>query len=148
MKLFPGIHLLFAVTGFLLFVVSEVLRFSALDINFHDTYFVVSHWHISMAVFFVFSIFTFIYYAFAKMFRPLGKGLGYFHYVLSTFGITLFLVLPSFMKGISKRFIPDEHGISSIELLNLFITITALLFILAQLLFFINIGMTIFKKKA
>ncbi|HET6990527.1 MAG TPA: cbb3-type cytochrome c oxidase subunit I [Bacteroidia bacterium] len=147
MKIFPGIHLVFGLTGLLIFIPIEIMRHSAFDFNIHDTYFVVSSWHVSMAVFFIFQFFAFIYYGFAKMFRPLGKKLAGLHYGLTTLTIVLFFILPYLMNGLPRRITPEDGMMNSMKTINLLITINALLFVSAQLLFFINVGITIFKKR-
>ena len=58
-----------------------VLGDSALDINIHDTYFVVAHFHLVMGVSAIFGMYAGIYHWFPKMYgRMMNKTLGYWHF--------------------------------------------------------------------
>lgn len=58
-----------------------ILGDSALDINVHDTYFVVAHFHIVMGLSAIFGLFAGVYHWFPKMFgRRMNKSLGYLHF--------------------------------------------------------------------
>ena len=58
-----------------------ILGDSALDINLHDTYFVVAHFHIVMGSSAIFGMFAGVYHWFPRMFgRMMNKGLGYLHF--------------------------------------------------------------------
>jgi cytochrome c oxidase subunit 1 len=60
---------------------------SAIDIYFHDTYFVVGHFHIIMGVASVFGIFAATFYWFPKMFgRHLSESLGKAHFYATFLG--------------------------------------------------------------
>lgn len=61
-----------------------VLGDSALDINVHDTYFVIAHFHLVMGVSAIFGMFAGVYHWFPKMYgRMMNKTLGYWHFWLS-----------------------------------------------------------------
>jgi cytochrome c oxidase subunit 1 len=61
-----------------------VLADSALDINVHDTYFVVAHFHIVMGMSAIFGMLAGIYHWFPKMFgRMMNSKLGYVHFWLT-----------------------------------------------------------------
>jgi cytochrome c oxidase subunit 1 len=58
-----------------------ILGDSALDINVHDTYFVVAHFHIVMGLSAIFGLFAGVYHWFPKMFgRRMNKNLGFVHF--------------------------------------------------------------------
>ncbi len=58
-----------------------ILGDSALDINVHDTYFVVAHFHIVMGLSAIFGLFAGVYHWFPKMYgRRMNKNLGYVHF--------------------------------------------------------------------
>src|ERR1044072_160227 len=148
MRKFSGIHLVFGLTGLLIFIVREICRLSPVNINIHDTYFVVPSYHISLVVFFIFQFFAFAYYGFGKLNRPLEKRLGYFHYGLTTVTIVSFFILPHLITNLPWRITPEYSVLmNSMRTINLLITTSVLLFIAAQLLFLINIAITIFKKR-
>ena len=68
-----------------------ILGDSALDINVHDTYFVVAHFHIVMGASAIFGMFAGVYHWFPKMYgRLMNKKLGYAHFwltVISVYGV-------------------------------------------------------------
>ncbi|MCF6317994.1 MAG: cbb3-type cytochrome c oxidase subunit I, partial [Proteobacteria bacterium] len=58
-----------------------ILGDSALDINVHDTYFVVGHFHIVMGLSAIFGMFAGLYHWFPRIYgRMMAKKLGYFHF--------------------------------------------------------------------
>ena len=58
-----------------------ILGDSALDINVHDTYFVVGHFHIVMGLSAIYGMYAGVYHWFPKMYgRMMNKGLGYLHF--------------------------------------------------------------------
>ena len=58
-----------------------ILGDSTLDINVHDTYFVIAHFHLVMGVSALYGMFAGIYHWFPRMFgRMLNKNLGYVHF--------------------------------------------------------------------
>ena len=61
-----------------------ILGDSALDINVHDTYFVVAHFHIVMGLSAIFGMFAGVYHWFPKMYgRMMNKSMGYLHFWLT-----------------------------------------------------------------
>ena len=58
-----------------------ILGDSTLDINVHDTYFVVAHFHLVMGISALYGLFAGVYHWFPKMFkRMMNKNLGYVHF--------------------------------------------------------------------
>src|SRR6185436_6837676 len=80
--------ILFAI-GLVLFFISGgltgiILGDSALDVNIHDTYFVVAHFHIVMGSSAIFGMFAGIYHWFPRMFgRMMNRKAGYLHFWLT-----------------------------------------------------------------
>ena len=68
-----------------------VLGDSALDINIHDTYFVVAHFHLVMGVSAIFGMYAGIYHWFPKMYgRLMNKAMGYWHFwitIICAYGV-------------------------------------------------------------
>ncbi|MFN7692215.1 MAG: cbb3-type cytochrome c oxidase subunit I, partial [Bacteroidota bacterium] len=65
-------------------VTGIILADSALDINVHDTYFVVAHFHIVMGASAIFGMFCGVYHWFPRMFgRMMNNKLGYAHFWLT-----------------------------------------------------------------
>ena len=79
---------------------------SALDINVHDTYFVVAHFHIVMGLSAIFGMLAGVYHWFPRMYgRLMNLKLGYVHFwellfVLGTFFPMHFLG----MAGLPRRY--------------------------------------------
>lgn len=58
-----------------------ILGDSALDINVHDTYFVIAHFHLVMGISALYGMFAGVYHWFPKMYgRMMNKNLGYIHF--------------------------------------------------------------------
>ncbi len=121
---------------------------NSVDIPLHDTYFVVAHFHLVMAVASLFGIFAAIYYWFPKMFgRMLDERLGKVHFWLSVIG-AYGAFFPMHILGIagmhrriySIEMYPYLHRLAGI---NVFITLFAFLIFLGGLVFAWNILRTL-----
>ena len=68
-----------------------ILGDSALDINLHDTYFVVAHFHLVMGISALYGLFAGVYHWYPRMFgRMMNKTLGYVHFwitAISAYGV-------------------------------------------------------------
>ena len=127
-----------------------ILGDSALDINVHDTYFVVGHFHIVMGLSAIYGMFAGVYHWFPKMYgRMMNKKLGYIHFWLtfiSAYGV-FFPMHFLGLAGLPRRYytnsaFPMFDGLSDI---NEIITFFAILGGLVQLLFVFNFFYSIFK---
>jgi cytochrome c oxidase subunit 1 len=59
---------------------------AALDINLHDTYFVVAHFHLVMGSAAIFGMLAGVYHWFPKMFgKMMDERLGYLHFCLNLY---------------------------------------------------------------
>jgi cytochrome c oxidase subunit 1 len=125
---------------------------SALDIQLHDTMFVVAHFHLIMAGAALFGVFGATAYWFPKMFgrlmnEPMGKA--HFWFTFVTYYGTFF---PMHYVGIAGqlRRIYDPYQyqfLAPLKGINEFITISAFILGLSQVLFFINFFWSAFKGK-
>ncbi|TDB63669.1 cytochrome c oxidase subunit I [Arundinibacter roseus] len=129
-----------------------ILGNSALDIQLHDTYFVVAHFHIVMGAASAFGLFAGVYHWFPKMFgRMMNYRMGQIHFWLTFIGIYL-VFFPMHYIGIAGfprryyQFTSFDFGKSFTDL-NMFITIAAVLSFLAQFIFVWNFFYSIFKGK-
>ena len=118
----------------------------ALDLYFHDTYFVVGHFHMIMGVAAIFGMFAGTFYWFPKMFgRMMNETLGKIHFFLTFIGVYC-IFTPMHYLGIAgnPRRYPDfkdyefmkEHHLMDV---HLFMTIAAFITIAAQFIFVINL---------
>jgi len=125
---------------------------SALDIHFHDGFFVVAHFHLIMAGAALFGVFGATAYWFPKMFgrmmnEPLGKA--HFWFTFVTYYGTFF---PMHYVGIAghMRRIYDPYQyefLAPLKGINEFITISAFILGASQILFFINFFWSAFAGK-
>ncbi len=121
------------------------------DVPLSDTMFVVAHFHMVMGVAPLLVIFGAIYHWYPLMTgRMLNKAMGHFHFWVTFIGAyAIFLPIHYLgFLGVPRRyfemgettFIPD-----SAQSLNAFITVTALIVGMAQLVFFYNVIWSMFK---
>ena len=126
-----------------------ILGDSALDINVHDTYFVVGHFHIVMGLSAIYGMFAGVYHWFPKMYgRMMNKRLGYLHF-WGTFICAYGVFFPMHflgLAGLPRRYYSNEaftmfDGLSEV---NSIITFFALAGAIVQVLFIINFIYSIF----
>jgi cytochrome c oxidase subunit 1 len=121
-----------------------------LDIQLHDTYFVVGHFHLIMGVAAIFGIFAATYYWFPKMFgRMMNETLGRIHFFITLAG-TYAIFMPMHylgMAGQTRRYSQFTEVAYQAKLMPLqkFITIAAIITISAQIIFVINLFWSMFK---
>ncbi|MDC3353501.1 cbb3-type cytochrome c oxidase subunit I [Schleiferiaceae bacterium] len=120
-----------------------ILGDSALDINVHDTYFVVAHFHIVMGLSAIFGMFAGVYHWFPKMYRRMmNKGLGYLHFWLtfvSAYGV-FFPMHFTGLAGLPRRYYSNAEFpiFDELQDINVIITMFAILGGIAQLIFIFN----------
>ena len=129
--------MLFAMGFIWLFVMGGVtgvaLANSGLDLAFHDTYFVVAHFHYVMAIAAVFGMFAAFYYWIGKMCgRQYPEWLGQIHFWLFFVGVNVLFFPQHFagMAGMPRRIAdyPDVyHGWNYVSSIGSFITTGATL---------------------
>jgi len=125
---------------------------SAIDIQLHDTYFVVAHFHIVMGIAAFFGMFAGIYHWFPRMYsRFMNETLGKIHFWGTLIGsYAIFWPLHYLgMAGVPRRYYRfdsfDTFG--HFTTLNQFVTIAAIVVFALQILFVINFFYSIFKGK-
>ncbi|HLW30244.1 MAG TPA: cbb3-type cytochrome c oxidase subunit I [Brumimicrobium sp.] len=136
-------------------VTGIILADSALDIQVHDTYFVVAHFHVVMGLSAIFGMFAGVYHWFPKMYgRMMNNRLGYAHFwttIVSGYGV----FLPMHFVGIGgtpRRYydnsIFDTFNPTAGEMildLNIIITVFAIIGAFGQVFFFFNFFYSIFR---
>ena len=125
---------------------------SALDIQLHDTYFVVAHFHIVMGVAAFFGMFAGIYNWFPKMWgRFMNETIGQIHFWGTLIGAyAIFWPMHYLgMAGVPRRYYSFENfeAFSHFDDMNKFITIAAIITFFLQVMFIINFIYSIFKGK-
>ncbi|MFI5218039.1 MAG: cbb3-type cytochrome c oxidase subunit I [Bacteroidia bacterium] len=129
-----------------------ILGDSALDINIHDTYFVVAHFHIVMGASAIFGMFGGVYHWFPRMFgRMMNMKLGYVHFwltILSVYGV-FFPMHFIGLAGVPRRYYANTsyEGFAALVNINELITYMAFIGGIAQLIFAFNFFYSLFKGK-
>ena len=139
--------MLFALAFVVLFTIGGfsglMLAIAPADFQYHDTYFVVAHFHYVLVPGAVFSIMAAAYYWLPKWTGHMyDEKLGQWHFWLSVIGINV-LFFPQHFLGLAgmPRRIPD-YALQFTEF-NMISTVGAFLFGLSQLLFAYNVIKTI-----
>jgi cytochrome c oxidase subunit 1 len=127
-----------------------ILADSALDINVHDTYFVVAHFHIVMGLSAIFGMFAGVYHWFPKMFgNMMNTKLGYAHFWLTIIGgYGVFFPMHFVgMAGAPRRYYQytDYPMFDGLVDLNVLISGFAIMAAIAQGIFLFNFFYSIFK---
>jgi len=131
-------------------VTGIILADSTLDINVHDTYFVVAHFHIVMGLSAIFGMFAGVYHWFPKLFlRMLNKKLGYLHFWL-TFVCAYGVFFPMHflgLAGVPRRYYTNSNFPLFDDLvdINEIVTVFAIIGALSQIVFLFNFFYSIFR---
>lgn len=125
---------------------------AVLDINLHDTYFVVGHFHLVMGSAAVFGMLAGVYHWFPKMFgRMMNEKLGYLHFWV-TFACAYLVFFPMYflgLDGVPRRY----YAFTEFEFMqkwmsvNVLITWAAIIAALVQVAFLYNFFYSIFRGK-
>jgi cytochrome c oxidase subunit 1 len=129
-----------------------VLGQTSLDLPMHDTYFVPAHFHLVMGVASIFGMFAATYFWFPKMFgRYMNEKLGKIHFWITFVGVYCIFVPMHTMGivGMPRRFaqFTEYEFLSSLHPLVVFVSISAIITVTVQLLFYFNVFWSIFKGK-
>lgn len=129
-----------------------ILGDSTLDINVHDTYFVVAHFHLVMGISALYGMFAGIYHWFPKMFgRMLNKNLGYVHFwVTAVCAYGVFFPMHFIgLAGLPRRYYTNTNFplFDDLQNVNVLITTFALVGGVFQLVFLYNFFSSIFYGK-
>ncbi len=125
---------------------------SAIDIQLHDTYFVVAHFHIVMGIAAFFGMFAGIYHWFPRMYgRFMNETMGRIHFWVTMIGAYAIFWPMHYtgMAGVPRRYYRFDtfDAFSHFDGLNQFITIAAIIVFGAQLLFVFNFFYSIWYGK-
>lgn len=142
-----GIVFVFAIGG----LTGLFHALQAFDVYIHDTYFVVGHFHFTLAASVLFGVFAFIYFWFPKMFgKQLNLRLGQIHFWLSFVfvNIIFFSMMRVGLAGHMRR-IADPTAyefLKPYQSWNVFMGWAALGLILSQFIFLFNFISAFFSK--
>ncbi len=127
-----------------------ILGDSTLDINVHDTMFVVAHFHLVMGVTAVYGFLAGVYHWFPKMFgRMMSKKLGYLHFWITAVGAYGVFYPMHFtgLAGLPRRYYNNTSFpiFDDLTDINVIITVFALITGLGQFIFLYNFFNSIFN---
>ena len=129
-----------------------ILGDSALDINVHDTYFVVAHFHLVMGISALYGMLAGIYHWYPILFgKMMNKNLGYIHFwvtAISAYGV-FFPMHFIGMAGLPRRYYTNSNFplFDDLADTNQIITMFALIGAAVQLVFLYNFIYNIFYGK-
>jgi cytochrome c oxidase subunit 1 len=125
---------------------------SAIDIQLHDTYFVVAHFHLVMGSASFFGLMAGVYHWFPKMFgRMMDARLGYIHFWLTFIGVYM-VFFPMHYIGIAG-FPRRYYSWTNFEFsnmytdLNMFVSVAAIITFGAQLIFLFNFFYSMYRGR-
>ncbi len=129
-----------------------ILGDSTLDINVHDTYFVVAHFHLVMGISALYGLFAGVYHWFPKMFgRMMNKNLGYVHFWVTAVGAYGVFFPMHFigMAGLPRRYYTNTAFpyFDDLSDTNVLISVFAMVTAAAQIVFIYNFISSIFYGK-
>jgi cytochrome c oxidase subunit I len=127
-----------------------ILGQSSLDLPMHDTYIVTAHFHLVMGVASIFGMFAATYFWFPKMFgRLMNERIGQIHFWITFVGVYCIFVPMHVMGlvGMPRRFsqFTEYQFLTELSPLVKFVTISAIVTITVQLLFYFNVFWSMFK---
>ena len=122
----------------------------ALDLYFHDTYFVVGHFHMIMGVAAIFGMFAGTFYWFPKVTgRLMNETLGKIHFYITFIGVYCIFTPMHFLgiAGNPRRYadFTNFEFMTALMPVHAFMTWAAIITAVAQLIFFINLFWSIKK---
>jgi cytochrome c oxidase subunit 1 len=123
---------------------------STIDIQLHDTYFVVAHFHIVMGIAAFFGMFAGIYHWFPRMFgRMMNETMAYIHFAITFIGAYLIFWPMHFigLAGVPRRYYSfnEIEAFSQYGDLNKLISVATIIVFLGQLLFLVNFFWSMYK---
>jgi len=149
----PMLNALAFVSTFVVGGLSGVFMASTpVDIYIHDTYFIVAHIHYVLFGGSLFAIFAGVTFWFPKFFgRMMNSTLGYIHFAMTYvfFNLTFFPMHNLGLGGMMRRlYDPNQYEfLQPLQPMNTFITISAFLLGVGQLVFLGNFVWSIFRGK-
>ncbi len=131
-------------------VTGIILADSALDVQVHDTYFVVGHFHIVMGMSAIFGMFAGVYHWFPKMFgRMMNTKMGYAHFwVTMVCGMGVFFPMHFIgLNGSPRRYYAysEFEYLNATVDLNVLISVFAIIGGIAQIIFLFNFFYSVFR---
>lgn len=139
MKKLKRLDILFLLTGLVLSIPLLCLGDQALDISIHDTYIVIAYFIIGGLFFLVHAFYSLIYFLIRKNQKYV---LGVLHLILGT-PLFICFIPHAFhflaLSGVSRRYYSNSSGFTYDQFITVFAIVSAILFVIGNILFLINI---------
>jgi heme/copper-type cytochrome/quinol oxidase subunit 1 len=144
-------HVYFWIAAALLILLGGVARLvlgsdNTLDINIHDTYYIVDYWYIILFLVFVYLLLGIAYWCFYKAQIALQKKLTKVHAVITVLIVPAYCILLAYCNYIVTDPMDILTG-KNYELLSKGVLIIVLTGLLVQLLFLLNIIISLIKRQ-
>lgn len=139
-KLIEKPHLIFLPAIPLIMLIGILSGDAIININVHDTYYLIAYLHISILTSILFGIIGIGYWIMQKADRKLSKWLNFTHIGLTFRGSLIIWILTKFYRTEIMEYEFNNN-------ITLIITLIILLMIIVQLIFPINIIYGLMKKK-
>jgi cytochrome c oxidase subunit 1 len=122
------------------------------DVYIHDTYFIVAHIHYVLFMSSIFGIFAGVYYWYPKMFgKRMNETLGKIHFFFTFIAAncTFYPMHILGVAGLRRRIFDPSHTLfeGHLQGLNVFISVSALVLGVVQVIFFANFIFSLFGKR-
>lgn len=145
LKKYITVEFLFFLTGFLVFIYRSLFSHDSFDFVYHDTYLLIDPGSITIILMILLGFLGLPYLILRMNGRPMYRIMGWIHYFFTILPWFLYeIVIPAII-----RFQKNENAnfnITDSEAYIIIISTGALLFMASQLIFFINIILTLLKR--
>lgn len=141
---YPRIDILFLVTGLLLLFTCLLKGNKTFDLQFRESYILIYYDHIGILFFSIYTLYALVYFLIRKNLKYV---LGILHLLLGT-PLFIYTVLTALTAPqIPRRYYRfEDHAVGFDTFLNSTLYVIVAMFVLAQLLFIINIIFAIIKS--
>jgi heme/copper-type cytochrome/quinol oxidase subunit 1 len=135
----------FLIASLVFFVLGTMYYTNALDINFHDTYFIISLPLLSYYPAMYMLVTFFIYYVFNKALKPLNNMWGIIHFMLTL--LSSIIICKTALGAYQPQRYYSFSNQSSFVTSHIMLIIAVIIFLLAQLIFLVNIIKSLTNNK-
>lgn len=136
-------HLIFLLAIPIIMLIGIFSGDTTLDINVHDTYYVIAYFYLTILISILFGIIGIGYWLMLTANRKLSKWLNLTHIVLTIGGIVTIILIPYLLNSRTESEYPLFDGLAT---QNLIISIVAILIFFGQLIYISNLIIGIFNK--
>jgi heme/copper-type cytochrome/quinol oxidase subunit 1 len=138
-------HLIFFITIPIIMLIGILSGDSVLDINVHDTYYVITHFHLAILISILFGIIGVGYWIIKKAYGKLSKWLNWIHIGLTFGGIIFIFTLSQLYREPKTDTILSDFDFN--QNLDIITFITLLITIFGQVIYPVNLIRGILKKQ-